>query len=108
MTDKDPALSSSCQARDLRGGPAGVHHISPGGPSGPPGLFHLSGAAGGCQRAAAAFFAISLRFLGESLSARTFPPLIPPRRPSSRAAVLMGSSGSSSAGGAAPVSSATT
>jgi len=50
-----------------------------------------------CQRAAAAFFAISVRFSGERLAALAFPPFNPPRRPRVAAAALIGSSGGASA-----------
>jgi hypothetical protein len=47
------------------------------------------------QRAAATFFAIALRFLGESLAALAFPPLAPPSLPSATAAGFLPAFGSS-------------
>lgn len=67
----------------------------------------VSGADWRLQRAAAAFFAISLRFSGVKLAARIFPPFSPPFRPSSAAAALNGSGSGSGSGGAVPVSRAT-
>jgi hypothetical protein len=54
----------------------------------------LVGYSGWCQRAAAAFLAISLRSAALSLAARALPPFAPPRRPRATAAGFFPSSGS--------------
>lgn len=57
------------------------------------------------QRLAAAFFAISVRFLADSFAARAGPPFFPPSFPSATAAGFF--CGSGAGGGALPVATST-